>query len=186
MSSATFFQLRDGVSLGILHVGGLLDPTGADVTHLLGQGRPVELTSPLRAHVSTVGRLQRYFHTSFDVPLAVSSLRQAIRERAPDDVQLVDVVGLGEKYSALNVTRVVECVDEHTSKYSTLDAEVRPDRVGWFKHFERLCIRAESVPPDAEIFLVARWLGIVVRDRFRALMLAEGCDGAVFDPVAVS
>lgn len=164
------------------HLGVISGPDGVIVplfsgVRVVAEGVQVAETHP--------GIPMEFCLTSFGVPIATHRLVAAMSEADVDHIQEIPLVIQGRTgYSAINVLRVVDCVDVQRSDFLIIDHPSQPSRFGDYKYFNRLVLRKASIPADAHIFRLPRYLGdFLVSERLKAVMEAEGCFGAVFTEV---
>lgn len=144
---------------------------------------------PLEAEVTKPGRVLDFSLTSFAVPIAAASLANAIVAIAGSDVQCLPVNVAGQAgMLALNVVRVVRCIDETRSEFLKWTArDHRADLAGQYRQVTRLVVDPASIPADARFFRPEGWLvALVVSERVKAAMERAGCLGAKFVEVSPS
>lgn len=176
-----YFKLQDEVAEGRWRVGEVHDATGA-IPRLI-RGRRIETPVAYCARVTHEGALLEYFVTSFNVPVATETLAKAIAEVAPGNVQVLplEIIGHGH-WSILNVTEVVDCLDERRATFTKwTEADGRPDRMGGYKMVLGLVVDVARVPMQTHCFRVAGWeVALIVSDDVKSAMLRIGCQGAQF------
>lgn len=177
-----YFQLRDDVTIrGRWHLSDVVLATGAEP--LLDAGKLVRDPGPLNGTVSHPGRVLEFTLTSFNVPIATSSLADAVRGIAGSDVQCLPVDIAGQPgMTVLNALRVIRCVDETRSEFIKWTKEDhRADLAGQYRQVTKFTLALDAVPSDAHFFRVEGWLvALVVSDAVRQAMERVGCVGAKF------
>ncbi len=182
-----YYKLSDDVQVpGRWHLGAISTSSGAAV-HLCSAVRCS--TDEVTVSAPHPGRPLAFSLTSFGVPVAASALAAAIATFAPRDIQRLrfsnsDMAG----YEALNILRVVDCLDESRSVFEKwTSADHRPELAGQYRSVPVLRVAVDRIPPDAHIFRVHRWhVGLVVSEVLKRAMEVEGCVGAEFSDVTWS
>lgn len=159
-----YFELRDHIAAipERWHVGSIVNAEGDEPA--LGRGLLCG-DHMLRAMVSKSGVELDFFLTSFNVPIARARLAERIRSLAADDVQCipVDIDGQND-FAAINVVRIVSCVDEEGSEEVKrwTESDARPDRLGGYRSIIGLKLRSGTIPSGTHVFRVSGWLVTLV------------------------
>ena len=141
---------------------------------------------PLRAVVSSGSVELDFCLTSFAVPVARSSVAAAIERLAGEDVERIALRIPGRTgFEALNVLRVVECLDERRSDFIKWTAhDHRADLAGQYRQVTNLRVSVESIPESAHIFRIGGWkIAIVVSEALKSEIERAGSHGATFTDV---
>ncbi|WP_437293712.1 imm11 family protein [Sorangium sp. So ce426] len=177
-----YFQLRDDVTIrGRWHLSDVLLPTGAEP--LFDAGEPVRDSGPLRGTVSHTGSVLDFTLTSFNVPIATSSLAHAVSNIASSDLQCLPVEIAGQAgMMVLNAVRVVRCIDETRSEFvKWTKHDHRADLAGQYRQVTKLVLATDAIPADAHFFRVEGWLvALIVSEAVKEAMERVGCLGAKF------
>jgi hypothetical protein len=110
-------------------------------------------------------------------------LADAVKRIALSDVQQLPVTLKGHLgFHVMNVTRVIDCLDEERSEFiEWVEEDKRPDRLGGYRGVTRLHVEHAKIPADGHVFRVAGWLpAVVVSGDVKSAMEAVGCVGANF------
>jgi len=137
--------------------------------------------------VTHAGRVLDFTLTSFAVPVVTADLASAVRVVVGSDIQLVPVsIGSLEGMVALNVLRVLRCVDETRSEFvKWTEHDHRSDLAGQYRRITRLVLDGPTLPADAHAFRIENSLvEIIVSERVKEAMVSRGCLGAKFIEVA--
>ena len=176
-----YFRLVDDVAiLGRWHLGEAMRRETAAVD--LCNGEPAA-NEPLSVAISRQGHPLEFTLTSFGVPIVTTRLAMKVDRVAHADMQqILTSVDGSTGYVALNVTRLVACVDEARSEFvKWTSQDHRADLAGQYRAIHKLCLDSANIPPDAHFFRVANWtVGIMISDLFRETMVAANCCGAKF------
>jgi hypothetical protein len=182
-----YFQLRDDVTIrGRCHLSDVVLPTGSEP--LLDAGKLVSESGPLNGTVSHPGRVLDFSLTSFNAPVATSSIADAVRGIAGSDVQCLPVDITGQPgMTVLNALRVVRCVDETRSEFIKWTREDhRADLAGQYRQVTKLVLAPDGVPFDAHFFRVEGWLvALIVSEAVKEAMERVGCMGVKFIELAI-
>jgi hypothetical protein len=188
-----YFRMRDDV-----HVPGrwfLTEPRdrhGAGLEWVLGKGRPIDVATPVVLAVSdasTGGRPVDYSELdTSSVPVVHARVAQVFREFSPSDVQVLParIEGQVEQFFIVNVTRVLDCIDErgsrHVERYTDEDATLFADRIGEYKDVRGMRIDPTKVG-GARVFRTWGWVAIVVAEEIKQALERIGTEGVRFQEV---
>ena len=91
---------------------------GGEITNLFFEGRPIENAPPIELVLVTPGVPMDFGFSVMGVPLVSDRAARLLQEVAPKDVQLIrsTVPGHGA-CSAVNLLRMLDCVDEKLTKH---------------------------------------------------------------------
>jgi hypothetical protein len=177
-----YFRLLDDLEIvGRWHLGEVR--RGSRPALDLWSGVKICTTETLSVDITHFGRPLEFCLTTFAVPVVANHLGQAILGLASSDVQLLPLeIRMNHDYSALNVTRVISCLDDNRSEHTKwTERDHRPDLVGQYRMVTKLYLDKSRIPQNVDIFRIDNWLiGLVVSDRLRGSMLSAGCFGARF------
>lgn len=140
----------------------------------------------LRVHADKIGSMSNICFGAFDLPYVTPALANALSSLAGDDIQWVPVrvIETGIKLYILNALREVSCVDEFRSTFTKWVPEnmERPDKVGQYRSFGKLCIDSNLVG-GFEVFRPWGWrVVLIVSDRARKVAESIGVKGSIFLP----
>ncbi len=177
-----YFELFDDMTIrGRWHLSDVLLPNGVEPR--LDGGVHLLDTSPLQCRVSRTGRVLDFCLTSFNTPVATSSLAQAVGRIARSDVQCLALEIAGQAdWRVLNAVRVIRCLDETRSVFTkwTKD-DHRGDLAGQYRQVTKLSLDSTCIPTDAHFFRIEGWLVVlVVSEAVKDAMERVGCVGAKF------
>jgi hypothetical protein len=127
--------------------------------------------------------------TTFGVPIAVLPLSIAFTSLAQNDVQILPCAVSGDcGYAAINVLRILPCIDDALTvgiKWTADDH--RSDLAGQYRRIDKLMVDPSKIPEDAQVFRMKDYQRIIiVSETMKQAMEAAGCHGAVFVPVELS
>jgi len=149
------------------------------------RGRPVDVASPIRIPIYEPGRPLDYteFNTSC-VPVVNVRFANLLRERVPDDIQLIPAY-VGEQqegYFVVNPLRIIRCIDDAACKQVEFftPEDGRPEEVGEYKVVSGMRIDRSKVQ-GAHIFRPWGWpVALVVSEELKVAMEALGGIGPDF------
>ena len=151
-------------------------------------GKLLEVTAPLRIPVDRPGNpLDLDFAGAGQTPIVSARVAAVFRELAPEAVQLfpVEVEGHAEPYFLLNVSRLIDAVDESAcrsvQRWTVEDGS--PDRVGEFHLIEGLRIDSAKVWGARVFRLWGYSLPIIVDEQVKSALVEVGCSGGRFTEV---
>lgn len=177
-----YFELFDDVTVPHRwHLGIISLPDGAEPRLRAG----IRLDPILRpvASVTNPGRVLEFSLTSFGVPVATRPLAEELAAIAGPDVQVVPIeIGGQAGMVAVNVLRVIKCVDETESEFIKWTAQDhRADLAGQYRQITRLVLDRAAIPSDAHVFRIEGWLVALIVSQFaKQAMERVGCYGARF------
>ncbi|MFP2925395.1 imm11 family protein [Pyxidicoccus sp. 3LG] len=163
-----------------------LDLNGQDAgSRLFMQGVPVVVAEPLEVSLFRGGRpLDFSLADSGAVPVVHPKVASVFSTLAPMDVQLfrVEVEGQTERYSLVNVTRQVRCIDDSASERVLYwkPEDGRPDKTGKYRNVVGMRIDKERVG-DAKVFRPWGWtIALVVSEDIKVALEQTGATGLKF------
>ncbi len=121
------------------------------------------------------------------MPVVTKSLADVVEDLGGGGVQRFDVnmVGYAGDHEALNVFKVLDCIDEGASQieYWT-EQSGRPEKVGQYRTIAALRLDEERAC-GAHIYRLRGWtIALVVSELLRERMLLVGAKGIDFLPVS--
>ncbi|WNG42861.1 hypothetical protein F0U60_01190 [Archangium minus] len=152
------------------------------------EGKPLQLSERLQVPVSRPGKpLDIDFAGAGQSPVVSARVASVFRELSPDTVQLfpVEVEGQSVPYYLLNVSRLIDAVDERAcrSVERWKPEDGRPDRVGEYHAISGLRIDPAKAG-DARVFRLWGYsLPIIVDEEVKVALEATGCAGGMFTEV---
>ena len=154
----------------------------------LRAGVKCDLTD-LQVAVHHAGPSLQFTMTTFGVPIAVLPLSIAFTSLAQNDVQILPCAVSGDcGYAAINVLRILPCIDDALTvgiKWTADDH--RSDLAGQYRRIDKLMVDPSKIPEDAQVFRMKDYQRIIiVSETMKQAMEAAGCHGAVFVPVELS
>lgn len=163
-----------------------LDQTGRGFDdRIFTEGRRVELGEvKLQYPIFSDGTISDISFEGHEIPIARSQAAELVAKFEPGAVQRIPVSVPGDsgKYDIINVTSVVDCLDEKESEFERF-APDDPDcahRAGEISLVLKLVIVPDLVR-DRHIFRVSGWtLGIIVSDLFKRALEAGSVSGVRF------
>jgi hypothetical protein len=111
--------------------------------------------------------------TAFGVPIVSSKVAAAIESQAGGDVQRVPAAIKGHfGFEALNVLRIVECIDESKSEFQKwTERDNRPDRLGHYRSVTKLRLDTTRISESDHIFRLAGWeVTLVVSEKLKQVI----------------
>ncbi|MFP2929692.1 imm11 family protein [Pyxidicoccus sp. 3LG] len=151
-------------------------------------GEPASVAVPLKVGVRRRGRQLDYsMADAGSIPVVHPKLTSVFAEMALGDVQIfpVEVEGQPERYSLINVTRVVKCIDdaacEEVQYWKPEDG--RPEKTGWYRSVIGLRLDKSRVG-DAKVFRTWGWsVALIVSEDIKDAMERTGATGMEFTEV---
>ncbi|MBK7758572.1 MAG: hypothetical protein IPN01_32610 [Deltaproteobacteria bacterium] len=182
-----YFELEDDMT-GIprWHLDRVVSTDGSVPS--LRAGVKCDLTD-LQVAVHHAGPSLQFTMTTFGVPIAVLPLSIAFTSLAQNDVQILPCAVSGDcGYAAINVLRILPCIDDALTvgiKWTADDH--RSDLAGQYRRIDKLMVDPSKIPEDAQVFRMKDYQRIIiVSETMKQAMEAAGCHGAVFVPVELS
>jgi hypothetical protein len=151
-------------------------------------GKPLQLSERLRIPIYKPGKpLDIDFAGAGQTPVVSTGVASVFRELASDSVQLfeVEVEGQTAPYYILNVSRLIDAVDERAcqSVERWKPEDGRPDRVGEYHVISGLRIDPAKAG-NARVFRLWGYsLPIIVDEKVKAVLEETGCVGGKFTEV---
>jgi hypothetical protein len=188
-----YFRMLDDVTVpGRWFLCDPVDGKGNDLWWCFSEGKPVQVERPVRVHFNAHAKRGSpidYCELDGDpVPVVHVRVASMLAELASSDVQLIPVglEGFPDQLCILNVTRVIDCIDdaasEYVKRYTPGDAEVFADKVGEYSSVRGLRIDRERVG-DARIFRTWGWIAIIVSAEIKEALERLGTTGVRFEEV---
>jgi hypothetical protein len=180
-----YFELVDKMDIqGRWVLGKPMDSQGGRIDPWqFSRGRIVEAPSDLRLRLRQPGSPLDYSEASFAIPVVSRRLRELLERLGVEDVQFfpASVESHEEPYFVLNVTRLVDCIDEsrclRTESWKPEDG--RPEKVGEYRVVEGLRLDSSRVG-GARIFRTRGWPVLIVSEDLKHAMEQERLAGPRF------
>jgi len=122
----------------------------------------------------------------FDMIVTPANLNADLAKMIGNVVQRIPVKieSSDRDFEILNVADLVECVDESASTFTKwTHADGRPDKVGQYRMFTRLCIDGEAAAGH-HLFRVREWpIALIASESVKLMFESRGVSGIRFDPV---
>lgn len=177
-----YFRLLDDVTIPKRwHLGAAVLSDGTEPR--LRAGIRFEQSEMPSIPVTHAGRVLDFCLTSFAVPVATERLADAVRAVAGSDVQGISVSVAGQSgMVALNVLRIIRCLDETRSEFiKWTRQDHRPDLAGQYRQITRLVLDAAMIPADAGLFRIdGSLVELIATEEIKDAMESAGCLGAMF------
>lgn len=186
-----YFALRQDVYVpGRWYLDEPVDPDGQEMEGIwqFTEGRPVHLEQPLRVPLYRAGMPLDFSTTGMGTtPIVHPKVARVFEQLAPGDVQLlpVQVEGQAEPYFLLNVTRLVKCIDDHTSEEVQYwkPEDGRPEKTGRYRAILGLRVD-KTLVGDANVFRTWGWtVALIVSEALKDALERTGAIGMVFTEV---
>lgn len=133
------------------------------------QGQP-----PKTIFVDTPGTEVAFTLGPFNMPVIRADVRAVIESIAKDGVEFypVEVVGSSSSFSIMNVTTIINCVDESASVFKKFGpGTVRPDLPNAYEYFSKLIVDPNRIQSD--IFRIENFaIGLIVSDTIRSKLIS--------------
>ncbi|HYV49214.1 MAG TPA: DUF1629 domain-containing protein [Myxococcaceae bacterium] len=151
-------------------------------------GEVVEHWVPMTFEVIHPGSMLDYSMAHMGVPVVNQRAADVLERTCGDQVQLIEVTVSGqiEPFFIANALRTVECVDEQRSQSVALwtEEDGQPAKIGRYRSIFGLKIDPIRVPPELDLFRVARWtVALIASDRLKRAMEGANLIGPKFIPV---
>ncbi len=206
----TFFRLQDDLHFeGRWYLNRLSDAAGIQLDSREFQyGRTVDVGPPMRAKTWKDGRLVEaqpplevlldpnaargdpldFTFTNADMPVVVARVADIIAAIAPRDIQRIPVLveSRQEKYEIINVTCLIDCIDNNRSEiqWYAKKNKIRPDKAGKPEMITNLAIDPTRVG-EHDIFRIDGWeVAIVVSSRVKCAFEDAAITGVRFQQVS--
>ena len=162
-------------------------PVGADGSGvdawLFANGIPYQGDMSLSVPIGEPGPAIEFNHASMGMIVMHRRVSKLLREYCPDDLQIipVDIAGADDAWDILNVTRVVDCIDDERSHIRLTHGIKKPGKP-WRKYISipKLVIDRKRAG-DAKMFRLLHWeVAIVVDEKIKALFEEHNVSGATF------
>ncbi len=148
-------------------------------------GLPYAGPTPVTLEIGQNGKEVQFHLAAFGMPVVSRKIANVIREIAPGDAEFfpVEIVGAESDYEIMNVTSLLDCLDETRSEFSTWQEEDgRPDLVGQYKMISSARIDATRAAGH-HIFRLSKFhVTLFVSDQIRLELEDRPHLGVAFDP----
>jgi hypothetical protein len=186
--SEKYFQMCDDLDIeDRWFLGSASDSEGNEIDpDSFSDGKRLAIAVPLTISLDQPGAALDFTFAAFDMPVVNSRALKVLYDEAPKAFQCFPArVGdeTGE-YFVINFIEKRRCVDEAKSLFlKWTERDARPDKIGEYRMFTRLRIRADMVD-RSNAFRIEGWIvALIVSERIRRRMLDVGVTGARFVPV---
>lgn len=180
--------LADPAAVSRWYLKAPIDSSGNEVdSRVFTQGVPATtqlegLIIPLRRK----GTMIDFNFCDFDMVVTPAVLNAELAGLVGGGIQRipVNVSSCDRDFEILNVIDLVDCVDEAASVFTKWTHEDgRPDKVGQYRMFARLCISAEAAAGH-HLFRVREWpIALIASESVKLMFESRGVSGIRFDPV---
>jgi hypothetical protein len=187
-----YFELDQDLYIGgRWYLGIPVDGQGQQAgSWLFMEGQPVSVTEPLRVAFSRSGKsLDFSLADAGAIPVVHPRVAAVLTALAPEDVQAfpIQVEGQPEPYVLINVTRLVDCIDdaasEHVERWIPEDENDQPERAGEYRNVVGMRIDKARVG-DARVFRPWGWpVVMVVSEDIKEALERTGATGMKFTEV---
>jgi len=176
---------------GLWYLGSPVDGRGEDAgSWLFMEGKPVSVAEPLKVGLSVPGTpLDFSLADAGAIPVVHPKVADVFISLAPGDVQTwpIQVEGQPAPYVLLNVTRLVDCIDDAASKrvlrWGPEDEDDQPERAGEYRNVVGMRIDKSRVG-DAKVFRPWGWtIVLVVSEDIKDTLERTGATGMRFREV---
>jgi hypothetical protein len=182
-----YFELADDMDIqGRWLLGKPMDAQGKRMDPWqFSRGRSMDVPGDMRLRLRLPGSPLDYSEASFAIPVVSRKLMELLQRLGVKEVQFfpVHVESQEAPCFVLNVTRLVDCIDEsrcRTERWKPEDGA--PERVGEYRLVEGLRIDPNKVG-DARLFRTWGWPVLVVSEDVKEAMEREGITGTRFTEV---
>ncbi|MFL5347063.1 MAG: imm11 family protein [Hyalangium sp.] len=149
-------------------------------------GLPVPIKGRLSIPVEVAGKPLDYTEAGIMIPVVHVRVASLISQLAPADVQLlpVDIEGQPDQYLILVAVRLIDCIDEQTSRFVP-----RTPKEGVLHDVRRYSIMYElridkSKVGGAQVFRIEGWTGpLIVSEVIKDALERMGATGTRFEEV---
>ncbi len=180
-----YFELVDKMDIqGRWLLGKPMDAQGGRIDPWqFGRGRSVEAPSDMRMRLRVPGSPLDYSEAAFAIPVVSRRLRELLARLGVEEVQFfpASVESHDEPYFVLNVTRLVDCIDEsrclRTVRWKPEDGQ--PEKIGDYRVVEGLRIDPLKVG-GARIFRARGWPVLIVSEDLKQAIERERLTGPRF------
>ncbi|GEN05952.1 hypothetical protein SAMN05443572_102930 [Myxococcus fulvus] len=151
------------------------------------KGRRIESPGWLRIPVDVPGKVFDFTLAGISTPVVHVRVATLLTELAPEEVQVipVEIPGHAEQYSILVATRLIECIDDTSSREVErwMEEDGRPEKVGHYRDVDGLRIDTSKVG-DAKLFRTWGWsVALIVSEDLKLALEALGVTGMRFTEV---
>ena len=159
-----------------------------DEPWMFADGRVLPDPGPLKARIAHPGEKRTFIFSAIEkAPVVSEAVANVFRTLAPDDVQLfpVTVDGAPERYFIVNVTKVVDCIDEARSRevHRYTEEDPFPESVGEYRWIYGLKIDP-SKTECAQIFRLTKFkTAFIVSEDIKNALDRVGNLGVSFERV---
>jgi hypothetical protein len=178
-----YYQLRDDLSEGRWHLGGIQGADGSSPSFLDGGLLPeIEYTS----EIVSDGFRTDYTVTSFGVPVLRPQVVEKLFQFLHINAQILPLcLEDGTRMSILNTLCETECLNESHSdfiKWTTRDH--RADLSGQYRQVTKLRLHEDKIDPRWMMFRARGWpVALIVSEPFREVAEKLGVTGTKFIPL---
>ena len=187
-----YFRLFENLYIpGRWYLDSPVDDQGQDAgSWLFMRGKPASVSEPLRVALYRPGKsLDFSLADAGAVPVVQQQVAAVLTALAPGDIQTypIQVEGQPEPYVLINVTRLVDCIDdaasEHVERWIPEDENDQPERAGEYRNVVGMRIDKARVG-DARVFRPWGWpVVMVVSEDIKEALERTGATGMKFTEV---
>lgn len=185
-----YFDLKDDMRIrGRWLLGTPTDIQGREVDDpwMFYQGERLPDLGPLKLPITVPGRALDFSRAAFAAPVVHARVASILSELAPEEVQTlpVEIEGHAEPFFILVVTRLIQCIDERTSRHvrKWTPEDGRPEKLGKYRDVRGMRIDSSRVG-DSKIFRPQGWaIVLIVREDIKEALERIGATGTTFEEV---
>ncbi|QSQ24208.1 hypothetical protein JY651_04350 [Pyxidicoccus parkwayensis] len=187
-----YFELDQELYIsGRWYLGCPMDGQGQEVgSWLFAQGEHVSVEQPLKVGLTRSGEPLDYsLADAGAVPVVHPKVAAVFSALAPGDIQTwpIQVEGQPEPYVLINITRLVDCIDdqasEHVERWIPEDENDQPERAGEYRNVRGMRIDKARVG-EPKVFRPWGWaIVIVVTENIKEALERTGATGLKFTEV---
>lgn len=164
-----------------------VDPSGIEIDpRIFTRGLPVASFPCLSIPLRRKGDIVDFNFCDFDMVVVSAELNTELAALVGETIQRIPVRidGCDRQFEILNVTDLVECVDEAASTFMKwTEADGRPDKVGQYRMFTKLRIDPH-IASEHHFFRVSGWpIALIASEQVKNLFEARNILGVKFDLV---
>jgi len=186
-----FFELHDDVYIpGRWELGELYNARGNEIdAYGFYRGTPVDYDGTLKIPIFRMGIPLDFSHlVSGPAPIVSIRVAKVLSDLAAADFQMlpVRIQSRSDEHFLINVTRIVECIDEKRSAQADYWApeDGQPDKLGSYRAVHGMRVDTSRIPPGVHLFRPKGWtIALVVSDEIRTALLRLGATGMKFTAV---
>ncbi|MFP2904211.1 imm11 family protein [Pyxidicoccus sp. 3LFB2] len=187
-----YFELDQNLYIpGLWYLDTPVDGSGTEVgSWLFTRGRSASVQEPLKVDLFRPGNpLDFSLADAGAVPVVHPKVADVFTSLAPGDLQTwpIQVTGQPEPYVLVNVSRLVDCIDdaasEHVERWIPEDEDDQPERAGEYRNVVGMRIDKSRVG-DARVFRPWGWTTVlVVSEDIKEALERTGATGMKFREV---